>query len=68
MQPETDDNPVMLPQSFASRYLIVHKCLLFGAVLGFAVPRPAQADPLGCYAVTGNLIVNCGFETSDFTG
>ncbi len=67
MEPESGDNPVMLRQSPASRYLIGHKLLFLGLILIFALPNLALADGI-CQSVTGNLIVNCSFETGDFTG
>ncbi|MGA3316910.1 MAG: PEP-CTERM sorting domain-containing protein [Candidatus Korobacteraceae bacterium] len=39
---------------------------LFAALLVMA-SSPAWAQGI-CYGVSGNLVVNCGFETGDFTG
>jgi hypothetical protein len=47
---------------------------IIGAVLCTAIAvfaigsRPALAIPSQCDATAGNLLVNCGFETADFTG
>jgi len=40
--------------------------LLFAAFC-FLVTSPAWAQGI-CYGIAGNLVVNCGFETGDFTG
>jgi hypothetical protein len=40
--------------------------LVFLSVLSLMLPSVAYAG--SCYAVAGNLVVNCGFETGDFTG
>jgi hypothetical protein len=40
--------------------------LLFGVVFLGLNPPDAKADV--CGVVAGNLVVNCGFETGDFTG
>lgn len=38
------------------------------AVLIGLTTAPAQAAPSVCDAIAGNLVTNCGFETSDTTG
>lgn len=38
-----------------------------GLALAVFSGAPAHATPISCYAISGNLIANCGFETGDFT-
>jgi hypothetical protein len=40
--------------------------ILFG-IIGLFCAMPSFASPSLCDAVTGNLVMNCGFETGDFT-
>jgi hypothetical protein len=45
-------------------------CLLAAAWIHFLFPPMAVAGAVvgSCHGVTGNLVVNCGFETGDLTG
>jgi hypothetical protein len=45
---------------------ISHIGILFG-LIGLGGAMPIFATPSICGAVSGNLILNCGFETNDFT-
>lgn len=45
---------------------ISHIGILFG-LIGLGGALPTFATPSICGAVSGNLILNCGFETGDFT-
>jgi hypothetical protein len=46
--------------------MLTRKLFLMGAAVAMLLPTLATADV--CGSVPGNLIVNCGFETGDFTG
>ena len=47
----------------------MRRLVLFGAVCRLVVPTLAMTNITApCDSVPGNLIVNCGFETGDFTG
>jgi hypothetical protein len=49
--------------------MYLKRLVFLGAVLGLVLPNLAMANITEpCTSVPGNLIVNCGFETGDFTG